>query len=96
MASINAGSSVNCVHFHDFQNNFALIGCVSGVLMGFHYQNFAQLEADKLTQEVIYEAGKSITNIKTAKTSNDRNKFYIILIDNVGIIHILGGENSNL
>jgi hypothetical protein len=41
MASINAGSSVNCVHFHDFQNNFALIGCVSGVLMGFHYENFA-------------------------------------------------------
>jgi hypothetical protein len=45
---------------------------------------------------VIYEAEKSITNIKTAKNSSNKNKFFIILTDNDGKIHILGGENSNL
>jgi hypothetical protein len=48
------------VHFHDFVDNFAMVACENGDLVGFWYDGLQSLEDDQLIQHVIYQAGEPI------------------------------------
>ena len=52
-ASIKVKESVNCIHFHNFVPNFALVGTKLGSLIGIQFdgQDYYSQELDKIQIE---------------------------------------------
>ena len=93
MASLNVGSSVRCIHYHNYVDNFVLIGSMEGNLIGLNLPNISEI--DKITEcTIVYTVKGSISCINTAPIKENPSGFYVIICDNVGYIHILKGTQD--
>ena len=49
-----------------------------------------------IDQKLMYQAGQSITNIRTAKVKDSNDEFYITMADVRGFVHFLKGCSSEI
>jgi hypothetical protein len=93
MASLNVGSSVRCIHYHNFVDNFVIIGSMDGNLIGLNLPSVPDI--DKIKEcTIIYSVKGSISCINTAPIKDKQDGFSIILCDNTGYLHILKGNSD--
>ena len=99
IGNIDIEVGVRYLHFHDFQDNFALIGSMAGDLFGFksehltsgNLSNSPALQAINEDFKLMYETFHSITNIRTARVKDSPEEFFITLSDVIGFVHLLKG-----
>ena len=95
MASLNVGSSVRCIHYHNFVDNFVLIGSMEGNLIGLNLPSVSGIETIKECT-IIFSVKGSISCINTAPIKNTPDGFYVIICDNIGYVHILKGIQDRI
>jgi len=98
LKSISLEAAVRYIHFHDFVENFALIGGYDGKLKGLVFQEIGGSSDDNLFHEIqdIYqtENNAAITTIRTSRVKGSPEEYYITLGDVRGNLHVLRGTGA--
>ena len=66
---------------------------MAGNLYAFKFESQEEI---KENHKQIYEAGHTITNIRTSRVKNSNEHFYITMSDVRGFVHLLKGFKSEI
>jgi hypothetical protein len=80
------GCGVRYIHFHDFYDDIAFVGTTDGKLFGV----FIDRESTNCELHELFDCQHTITNIRTARSTN-KNEHFVIFANTNGDLYIFKG-----